>query len=675
VSLLQVLANTLADAIVKTDSEKEILLAKEMAEAASKAKSDFLANMSHELRTPLNGVIGFTDLLQETPMNSQQKLYLENAHNSALSLLEVISEILDFSKIEAGKLELEPVKADLVELAESCMDVVVFQASRKNLELIIKIDPEIPRFAIVDPVRLKQVLINLLGNAVKFTHKGEVCLKISTKQVENGEAHYLFEVTDTGIGIDPENQDKLFQAFFQGDSSTTRKYGGTGLGLVISGLLIEKMNSRIHLDSVPNKGTRFYFELVLPCEQGSKGDYQELKRLHRILVVDDNDNNRTILEDTLKLWGLEVHSCDGAVNALASIHGPHSFDLMIIDYHMPDYDGLQTLKMIRNKLNDTLLPPCIIYSSADDVFDKDTTQSLGINFQLFKPVKSKELHNYLRYLDEGIQDKKTESRKVKAKDTSAESLLNLSTILVAEDNITNLTLIKVLLKKMLPHVKIYEARNGKEALDTALSDPIDLVLMDVQMPVMDGIEATKQIRAVETITKRHLPIIALTAGALIEERERCFDAGMDEFLTKPLDQGKLKQALAKLSNSEVSKEPAPPTEAPAKKATEGKLSFDEAGLLMRVSNDRDLMKDLIGISLTQFPLQIQQLKEAVQTKVPENIRKAAHAIKGSALNMSLNQMGDLALTMEKAPLDLVDGYLEALEGEWKKVKVLLEEKA
>lgn len=672
VTLLQVLANTLADAIVKTDSEKEILLAKEMAEAASKAKSEFLANMSHELRTPLNGVIGFTDLLLETPMNSQQKLYLENAHNSAHALLEVISEILDFSKIEAGKLELEPVKTDLVELAESCMDVVVFQASRKNLELIINIEPELPRFAIVDPVRLKQVLINLLGNAVKFTHKGEVCLKITASQITNGEAHYLFEVTDTGIGIDPSQQDKLFQAFFQGDSSTTRKYGGTGLGLVISGLLIEKMNSRIHLDSTPQKGSRFHFELVLPCEQGKKGDYQELKRLRRILVVDDNDNNRTILEDTLRLWGLEVHSCDGAVNALATIHSPHSFDLMIIDYHMPDYDGLQTLKMIRNKLEGNLNPPCIIYSSADDVFDKDTTQSLGINFQLFKPVKSKELHNYLRYLDEGYEQKKEETKKARTKLGATEDLLNLSTILVAEDNITNLTLIKVLLKKMLPHVKIYEARNGKEALDTALSDPIDLILMDVQMPVMDGIEATKQIRAVETITKRHLPIIALTAGALIEERERCFDAGMDEFLTKPLDQGKLKLALSKLMKPEAGAEPVAPAEAPLKKADAAKLSFDEAGLLMRVSNDRELMKDLIGISLAQFPLQIEQLKEAVQSRVPENIRRAAHAIKGSALNMSLNQMGDLALTMEKAELDLIDGYLEAMQSEWEKVKDILQ---
>ncbi len=345
---------------------------------------------------------------------------------------------------------------------------------------------------------------------------------------------------------------------------------------------------------------------------------------------------------------------------------------MIIDYHMPDYDGLQTLKMIRNKLDGNLNPPCIIYSSADDVFDKDTTQSLGINFQLFKPVKSKELHNYLRYLDEGYEQKKEETKKARTKLGATEDLLNLSTILVAEDNITNLTLIKVLLKKMLPHVKIYEARNGKEALDTALSDPIDLILMDVQMPVMDGIEATKQIRAVETITKRHLPIIALTAGALIEERERCFDAGMDEFLTKPLDQGKLKLALSKLMKPEDGAEPVVPTDAPLKKADAAKLSFDEAGLLMRVSNDRELMKDLIGISLAQFPLQIEQLKEAVQSRVPENIRRAAHAIKGSALNMSLNQMGDLALTMEKAELDLIDGYLEAMQSEWEKVKDILQ---
>ncbi|MEF3695366.1 MAG: response regulator [Candidatus Cloacimonadota bacterium] len=674
VTLLQVLANTLADAIVKTESEKEILLSKEMAEAASKAKSEFLANMSHELRTPLNGVIGFTDLLLETPMNSQQKLYLENAHNSAHALLEVISEILDFSKIEAGKMELEPVKTDLIELAESCMDVVVFQASRKNLELVIKIDPDIPRYAVVDPIRLKQVLINLLGNAVKFTPKGEVELKISVTERNEGEAHYLFEVIDTGIGIDPDKQDKLFRAFFQGDSSTTRKYGGTGLGLVISGLLIEKMNSRIHLDSIPQRGSRFHFELVLPCEQGEKGDYKDFNRLHRILVVDDNENNRTILEDTLKLWGLEVHSCDGAVAALASIHGPTSFDLMIIDYHMPDYDGLQTIKMIRNKLGGSLNPPCIIYSSADDVFDKNTTNTNGISFQLFKPVKSKELYNYLRYLDEGHELNTTDGKKTHTTAVSLNGLQHSASILIAEDNITNLTLIKVLLKKIMPQVKVFEAKNGKEALDTALSESIDLILMDVQMPEMDGIEATKQIRAVETITKRHLPIVALTAGALIEERERCFDAGMDEFLTKPLDQDKLKLILSKLLAQEIESPEAnlnAKSESPAKERRTV-LSFDEAGLLQRVSNDRELMKDLIEISLAQFPSQIEQLREAVKSRNPEDIRRAAHAIKGSALNMSLNQLGELAKGMEKAELDMVEGYMESLENEWFNAKGLLE---
>ena len=547
-TLLSVFSEMLVNVRHRAALEKNLIAEKQKADNASKAKSEFLANMSHEIRTPLNGVIGFTDLLLKTTLSKNQLQYAENANISGISLLGIINDILDFSKIEAGKMELDLIKTDIIELVEQATDIIKYHAAKKGLELLLNIKPNIPRFAVVDPVRLKQILVNLLGNAIKFTDAGEVEIKLTFLQNDASSGQFRFSVRDTGIGISEEQQDKLFKAFTQADTTTTRKFGGTGLGLTISNMLAQKMGGEIQIISSKGKGSTFFFTVETEFEEGERLDSNNSElQLKRVLVVDDNDNNRLILEHTFTNWGIEFSGIDNGLSAIKLISHSKPFDLVIMDYHMPFLNGIDTIKMIREKLqlSPQMLPIILLHSSSDDIEIYEECKKLGVRFNLTKPIKSQELLHYLKNIQ---NQNETLNTNIEPKDTTTVTIEKNSKskpmILIAEDVKLNRILITTLIRQMVPDVEILEANNGQEALDLFIIGKPALIFMDIQMPEMDGIEATMEIRRLEKGLSR-IPIVALTAGSVKGEEEKCMKAGMDSFLTKPIVQKELIRVLEK----------------------------------------------------------------------------------------------------------------------------------
>lgn len=537
--LLEVYAQVLVNIRKRSHMQKTMLSAKEEAERANSVKSEFLANMSHEIRTPLNGVIGFTELLVNTKLSPEQKQYVESANVSALSLLGIINDILDLSKIEAGKLELDEVKTDLFELLDQTSDIVKFNSAKKGLELLLNVQIDAPRYAVVDPVRLKQILVNLLSNAVKFTQSGEVELNmIFEKNFEDPEKGvFTFSVRDTGIGITDEQKGKLFKSFTQADSSTTRRFGGTGLGLVIAQMLAQKMGATIELQSEPGKGSIFHFTIHKEFEYGPKRIPTSIDTIKRILVIDDNENNRIILTHTLNYWGIKSIAVPSGPLALNLLRVDPAFDVIIVDYHMPELTGIDTIKRIKAQFQelDRKLPYIIFYSSADDQAVQREADDLGVSMKLIKPAKHSELLYSLSNLlpgGEKIDEAKPVDIVDKEKQLYRESLS--PTILIAEDVPLNMLLVKTYLNSALPNATIIPAEDGQQAFNFYKEKKPDLILMDVQMPVMDGYTATEEIRSFEAIHGGHTPIIALTAGATSKERERCIESGMDDFLSKPI---------------------------------------------------------------------------------------------------------------------------------------------
>ncbi len=625
--------------------------------------------MSHEIRTPLNGVIGFTDLLQSTPLSPVQDQYVRNANTCGHTLLGIINDILDFSKIEAGMMDLEIIKTDIIELLEQSVDIIKYTAAKKKLEVLLNIDSSMPRFAFVDPVRLKQIIANLMGNAVKFTAKGEIELKVNYEDAGNNKGRFSFSVRDTGIGITEEQRSKLFKAFSQADSSTTRKFGGTGLGLIISEMIAKKMGSEIRIKSALGKGATFYFDIVTPVEYGEKFDSATLQTIKRCFVIDDNDNNRMILEHLMANWGIECDSCDNGLTALKLIEASEQpFDVIICDYHMPYIDGLETIKMVREKLqlSPEKQPIILLHSSSDDEELHKKCNELGVRFTLTKPIKSEELYRYLQLIHTPDSEDKSAGK------TLIEALnAKPVTILIAEDAPINMALIKAILQKLTPNAEILETTNGEDTLDMAITQKPDIILMDIQMPKMDGIESTMEIRKFEHRTEGHIPIIALTAGAVKGEEEKCREAGMDGFLTKPIDQKALYRLLKKFL-TQVYEDRAPHSE--TRVANEAVPHFDEKELLERVGNNNELAQKLMGMFLLQFPKYIESLRQAIQQNNHNEILKIAHTIKGSSSNMSLNQLTGLAKKIEanvdKNEINGLNELFNAMLSEWEKVKAL-----
>ncbi len=654
-------------------TEETLLIAKQESDSANKAKSEFLANMSHEIRTPLNGVIGFTDLLLRSPLNKIQQQYAKNANTSGHSLLGIINDILDFSKIEAGKMELDLIKADIIELAELTSDIVKYHASQKNIELLLNIQQDIPRFAVIDPTRLKQILVNLLSNAVKFTESGEVELKVTFSKTDEISGEFNFSVRDTGIGISEIQKHQLFKAFSQADTSTTRKFGGTGLGLTISNMLAEKMGSQIEVISEPGKGSTFYFILKTEFETGEKLDLQSLTTINRLLVIDDNDNNRLILEHTCQNWGIEFVGIESGLSAIKLLETSKPFDVIIVDFQMPDINGLDTIRMIRDNLRLTpeKQPIILLHSSSDDIEIYEECKRLGVIFNLTKPVKSTELLHYLKSIH-NLPDLISRNNSLVFESIN-DTLQQVSTpvILVAEDVIINMILVTTLIKQMIPKAVIYEAKNGREAFEMAISKKPNLIIMDIQMPEMSGIEATMSIRNYEIGKGSRIPIIALTAGALKGEKEKCLEAGMDDFLTKPLDNKRLRRILETYlhTHQEISNFNLKTSE------HSGNIHFDRIMVLESIGNSEVILEELLEAAQIQFTQDIALLRKAIEERNLSNVKLIAHSVKGASLNMYFNKMAELAIEFElyldKDHFSELSDLFAELVVEWKHLQALL----